>query len=91
MEDIEITQLLAEICAVGNTVRKVNLKGRERIFSKIQGSNQDSGIKHVLSVFARGYIDGNSKQVVRDRLAMNMHISEDNADQLCNISCLVEW
>jgi|LGOV01.1.fsa_nt_gb hypothetical protein len=90
MEDTEITQLLAEICGVGNTVRKVTLKGRERIFSKIQGSNQDDGIKHVLAVFARGYIDGDSKQVVRNRLAMNMHVSEDTADQLCNVSCL-EW
>ena len=90
MEDTEITQLLTEICGVGNTVRRVTSKGRERIFSKIHGSNQDSGIKNVLSVFTRAYIDGNSKQVVWNRLVMNMHISEENADRLCNLPCL-EW
>lgn len=90
MEDTEKTQLLAEICGIGNTVRKVTLKGRERIFSKIHESNQDSGIKNVLSVFTRAYIDGNSKQVVRNMLVMNIHISEENANKLCNLPCL-EW
>ena len=90
MEDKELTHLLAVICGVGNTVRKTNLKGRERIFPEIYESNQDSGIKNILSVFASAYMGGYPKQVIWRKLVMQMRVSEANADDLCNLPCL-EW
>jgi len=86
-----IMQLLAELCGVGNVVRKTNIKGRERVCTKIYESHQDSDIKNILQFFVRAYMDGQSKEVVRTKLVMRMHVSELVADEICNLSCLVEW
>lgn len=89
-EDKELAHLLAVVCGAGNTVRTTNLKGREFIFPKIRESSQDIGIKDILSVFARAYMDGYSKQAIWRKLVMQMHVSEANADDLCNLPCL-KW
>ena len=85
-----ITQLLAELCGIGNVVRKTNIKGRERVCTKIHESLQDSAIKNVLQFFVRAYMGGQSKEVVWTKLVTQMHISESLADEFCNLSCL-EW
>ena len=90
LKNEDLTGVYAEICGVGNTVRRVNVVGRDRIHRKIQALNAPSELKSILALFATAYMDGDSKQTVLRKLAMRTVVSNANADLICGLSCL-EW